>query len=307
VNFPLSRTLQFRESNLSTIRLVSGPADFDGVIVDPRGGVLALWSSFAFENGRQVQQDNQGVPIELVTEMLAHARDGRPLYSLEAELAPRSLAEARRLGLGDSWVTRIAEHSPARREVLSVTRLVAGAPAAGLLKPGDLLLAIDGRVVNSFREVERAMHAGVVKVTLWRDGSEQSVEVPAAALDGRGIDRVLIWAGATLHEPHRAMSAQRAVPPEGVFVAFFMYGSPATRYQLWAGRRITEVDGLPTPDLDSFIQAVSGRPDRSSLRLETVNWNGSVDVITLKLDEHYWPAYELRRNGDEWERRELGL
>ena len=306
VNFPLSRTLQFRESNLSTIRLVSGPADFDGVIVDSRGGVLALWSSFAFENGRQVQQDNQGVPIELVTEMLAHARDGRPLHSLEAELAQRSLAEARRLGLGDSWVTRIAEHSPARREVLSVTRLVAGAPAAQVLKPGDLLLAIDGRVVNSFREVERAMHAGIVQVTLWRDGSEQSVEVPAAALDGRGIDRVLVWAGATLHEPHRAMSAQRAVPPEGVFVAFFMYGSPATRYQLWAGRRITEVDGLPTPDLDSFIRAVSGRPDRSSLRLKTVNWNGSVDVITLKLDEHYWPAYELRRDGDEWKRRELG-
>jgi len=307
VSFPLSRTLQFRESNLSTIRLVSGPADFDGVIVDPRGAVLALWSSFAFENGRQVQQDNQGVPIELVTEMLAHARDGRPLHSLEAELAPRSLAEARRLGLGDAWVTRIAGHSPARREVLSVTRLVAGAPAARVLRPGDLLLAIDDRVVNSFREVERAMHAGVVQVTLWRDGSEQVVEVPAAALDGRGIDRVLVWAGATLHEPHRAMSAQRAVPPEGVFVAFFMYGSPATRYQLWAGRRITEVDGLPTPDLDSFIQAVSGRPDRSSLRLKTVNWNGSVDVITLKLDEHYWPAYELRRNGDEWERRELGL
>jgi S1-C subfamily serine protease len=306
VNFPLSRTLQFRESNLATIRLVSGPVDYDGVIVDSRGSALALWSSFAFENGRQLQQDNQGVPIELVTEMVDRARDRQPLYSLEAELAPRSLAEARRLGLGDPWVTRIAGHSPARREVLSVTRLVAGAPAAQVLRPGDLLLAIDGRVVNSFREVEQAMHAGVVQVTLWRDGSEQSVEVPAAALDGRGIDRVLVWAGATLHEPHRAMSAQRAVPPEGVFVAFFMYGSPATRYQLWAGRRITEVDGLPTPDLDTFIRVVSGRPDRSSLRLKTVNWNGSVDVITLKLDEHYWPAYELRRNGDEWERRELG-
>jgi S1-C subfamily serine protease len=305
VNFPLSRTLQFRESNLSTIRLVSGPADFDGVIVDSRGSALALWSSFAFENGRQVQQDNLGVPIELVTEMLAHARDSRPLYSLEAELAPRSLAEARRLGLADSWAKRIAGHSPARREILSITRLVAGTPAAGVLKPGDLLLAIDGRVVNSFREVERAMHAGLVQVTLWRDGTELSVEVPAAALDGRGIDRVLVWAGATLHEPHRAMSAQRAIPPEGVFVAFFMYGSPASRYQLWAGRRITEVDGLPTPDLDSFIRAVSGRPDRSSLRLKTVNWNGSVDVITLKLDEHYWPAYELRRTGAEWERREL--
>jgi len=305
VSFPLSRTLQFRESNLATIRLISGPTDFDGVIADARGRVLALWSSFAFENGRQMQQDNQGVPVELVSEMLSRARDGLPLYSLEAELAPRSLAEARRLGLSDDWAHRIAEHSPARREVMSVTRLVAGAPAARILKPGDLLLAIDGRVVNSFREVERAMHAGIVRVTLWRDGAEQVAEVPGAALDGRDIDRVLVWAGATLHAPHRAMSAQRAIPPEGLFVAFFMYGSPASRYQLWAGRRITEVDGEPTPDLDSFIRAVSGRPDRSSLRLKTVNWNGSVDVLTLKLDEHYFPAWELHREGDAWLRREL--
>jgi S1-C subfamily serine protease len=302
VNFPLSRTLQFRESNLSTIRLVNGPTDFDGVIADDRGRLLALWSSFAFENGRQMQQDNQGIPGELVVEMLARARDGQPLYSLEAELAPLSLAEARRLGLGDDWVRRIEEHSPLRREVMSVTRLVAGSPAAAALQPGDLLLAVDAAVVNSFREVERVLRAERVRVTLWRDGAEREVEFRAAPLTGRDIDRVLVWAGAILQEPHRAMAAQRAIVPEGVFVAFFMYGSPASRHQLWAGRRITEVDGVATPDLDAFLTAVAGRPDRSSLRLKTVNWNGSVDVITLKLDRHYWPAYELRRGEDGWVR-----
>ena len=305
VNFPLSRTLQFRESNLSTLRLVNGPREFDGVIADDRGRVLALWSSFAFESGRQVQQDNQGVPAGVVAGMLAHARDGQPLFSLEAELAPRSLAEARRLGLSGAWVRRLEEHSPARREVMSVTRVVAGSPAADVLRPGDLLLAVDGAVVNSFQEVERAVKAETVRVTLWRDGAEHDVEIRSAALSGRDIDRVLVWAGATLHQPHRAMAAQRGIRPDGVFVAFFMYGSPASRYQLWAGRRITEVDGVPTPDLDSFIRAVSGRPDRSSLRLKTVNWNDSVDVITLKLDRHYWPAYELHRNGAGWSRTDL--
>ena len=110
-------------------------------------------------------------------------------------------------------------------------------------------------------------------------------------LNGRDIDRVLIWAGATLQAPHRAMAAQRGINPEGVFVAFFYYGSPA-------GRRITEVDGQPTPDLDAFIKAVRGKPDRSSVRLKTISWNGQVDVITLKLDNHYWPAYELDRQSD---------
>jgi S1-C subfamily serine protease len=302
VGFPLSRTLQFRDSNLSTIRLVSGPTDFDGVIVDGRGAALALWSSFAFENGREVRQENQGVPVDLVTEMLGHVRDGSPLHSLEAEFAPRTLAEARRLGLDDRWLVRLEQHGGRQRSVLSVVRLVAGSPAAQLLRPGDLLLALDGRIVDSAREVELAAHAGAMQLTIWRDGAEQTLAVPTVPLSGRDVDRVLIWAGATLHEPHRAMAAQRGIAPEGVFVAFFMYGSPASRHQLWAGRRIAEVDGVPTPDLDSFIAAVSGRPDRSSLRLRTVNWNDSVDVITLKLDRHYWPAYELRRDEGGWRR-----
>lgn len=305
VDFPLSRTLQFRDANLSTIRLVNGPTEFDGVIADRRGRVLGLWASFAFENGSQMQQVNQGMPAELVLDMLAHARDAQPLYSLEAELALRSLAEARRLGLSEEWVRRLEDHSLLRREVLSITRLVAGSPAVAALAPGDLLLAVDGRTVSSFRELERAAQVARARVTVWRDGAEREVLVETVPLTGRGIDRVLVWAGATLQAPHRAMAAQRGITPDGVFVGFFMYGSPAARYQLWAGRRITEVDGVPTPDLDAFIQAAAGRPDRTSLRLKTVNWNDSVDVITLKVDTHYWPAYELRRTGDRWERRPL--
>jgi hypothetical protein len=47
---------------------------------------------------------------------------------------------------------------------------------------------------------------------------------------------------------------------------------------------------------------VSGREDNASLRVRTVSWNGSVEVITLKLDHQYWPMYELRRTPEGWKR-----
>jgi S1-C subfamily serine protease len=302
VSFPLSRTLQFRDANLEIVTLVNGPQDYDGLIVDRQGEVLAQWASFAYENGRELEQQNMGIPAGVVQEMLEYARDGRTLYSAEAEYGLLSLAEARRLGLDEAWIERIAEHNPGRRQVLTVERLVAGSPAARLLAPGDLVLAVDGHVVNTFAEASAAVRAPQVTLTVWSSGTERAVELPTVALSGRDIDRVLVWAGATLQAPHRAMSAQRGIEPSGVFIAFFMYGSPASRYQLWAGRRITEVDGVPVPDLDAFIRAVAGRPDRSSLRLKTVSWNDAIEVITLKLDRHYWPAYELRRTDSGWRR-----
>jgi S1-C subfamily serine protease len=306
VSFPLSRTLRFRDSNLEAVSLINPPSDYDGVLADEKGNVLALWSSFAYETQRELEQVNRGMPAELVSEMIGVVAEGRPLYSFEAEFNVQSLAGARELGLPEEWIRRFEEHNPQRRQVLGIDRLVAGSSAAALLVPGDLLLAIDGKVVNRFREVERAVQKPQVKVSVWRDGAEKTLEMNSVALNGRDIDRVVIWAGATLQAPHRAMAAQRGIAPSGVFVSFFFYGSPATHYGLYAGRRITEVDGQPTVDIDAFIKAVGGKPDRASLRLTTSSWNGQTDVITLKLDKHYWPAYELERQPDgSWIRTAL--
>jgi len=306
LELPLSRTMRFRDSNLETVQLVNPPLDFDGVLADKDGNVVGSWSSFAYENGRELTQDTRGVPIAVVADMVDRVRTGRALHSLEAELAVQPLASARELGLPDSWTQRLAQHTPTRRQALTVVRLIAGSPAAHVLQQGDLLLAIDGKVVTRFREVEQAAaDQELVHVTVWRGQEERTLSVPTAELSGSDVERLVQWAGATLQAPHRAMSAQRAIPPLGVYVAYFAYGSPATRYGLYPGRRIVEVDGVATPDLDTFLKVVTGRPDRSSVRLKTITWNNAPEVITLKLDKHYWPAYELKHTSAGWVRTAL--
>jgi len=332
VRYPLTRTLRFREANMETISLVNAPSDYDGVLVNKNGEVLASWASFAYEAGRDIRQENRGIPAELLAQTLLLAREGRPLYSLEAELQPVPLASARKLGLSDQWVRRLEQHSPERRQVLSIERLVGGSPASELLLPGDLILEVEGTLVNRFRELEQvvqergmasvpdrpdpqkvpaddvlaaAAQAPIVRLTVLRNGAQQTFHVPTVALAGGDLDRILVWAGAILQKPHRALAAQRGIAPDGVFVSYFSFGSPATRYKLWGGRRIVEVDGRAVADLDAFIAAVRGKDDRASLRLKTVAWNGAVDVITLKMDMRYWPTYELHATPQGWVRAPL--
>src|ERR1700754_437846 len=107
-----------RDSNLEVVSLINPPNDYDGVLTDEKGDVLALWSSFAFESQRELEQINRGIPSDLVSEMISVVADGRPLYSFEAEFDVQSLAGARELGLPDEWVRRFEEHNAQRRQVL---------------------------------------------------------------------------------------------------------------------------------------------------------------------------------------------
>jgi S1-C subfamily serine protease len=303
---PLSRTVQFRDSNLEVATVVNPPDDVVGVLVDRNARVRGLWASFATDNGRELVQQSRGVSADLIAETLQIVRSGAPLRSLEAEFATQTLAAARGLGLTDDWIRRIQQANPEARQVLSIARLVGGSDAAKQLLPGDVLLAVDGVTVTRFRDVERAvMNKDQVQATVWRVDGVKTLGVKTAALSGVDVDRLVSWAGATLQAPHRAIAAQRSMPPQGVYVAYYDFGSPATRFGLQPGQRIVEVDGTPTPDLDSFIKVVSGRADRSSLRIKTVGWNNAPSVITLKLDRHYWPTYELRREADGWHRLPL--
>jgi S1-C subfamily serine protease len=90
---------------------------------------------------------------------------------------------------------------------------------------------------------------------------------------------------------------------DGVLVAFFNYGSPASRYGLMGGVRILEVDGKATPDLIAFLAAVQGRSAGASVRLKVRYWNDQTEVITVKPDLGYWPTVDFRKADGVWTRK----
>src|SRR5690606_41749674 len=136
--------------------------------------------------------------------------------SLEVEWSQQSLVAARRLGLPAGRVEELATHDAERRQVLSVTRTVAGTPAADLLEAGDVLLSIDGRASTRFREAETGTQKPQVALEVLRDREVLRLDVATAALDGRGAQRAMVRAGAVLQAPYRDTAAQRGVVRTGV-------------------------------------------------------------------------------------------
>ncbi|MBW2275520.1 MAG: trypsin-like peptidase domain-containing protein [Deltaproteobacteria bacterium] len=300
----LTHPPRFRDNNIELVALADDTSTVGGVLTDKKGRVLALWASFSAGAGQAAESFFAGIPIARVSEVVDPIREGRPVNwrSLGAELGTLTLAESRHRGLTDEQAEKLEAHDPGSRRVLTIVRLTAGTAASKVLREGDLLLAIDGRPATSHAEVERACQAEQVDVTILREGYEFTVVVPTEALDGRGTDRALLWAGALVQEPHRALAAQRNLPKRGVYVARYWYGSPANRYGLSSMNRIIAVDGQPTPDLDRFLEVVSRKPHRGAVRLTTVDLDEKVEVITLMTDLEYWPTYELELGAEGWRR-----
>lgn len=303
IELPLSRTFRFRDTNLDVLNVASAPAGLTGVLADSAGQVSALWASFAYDQGGGVQERQRGIPADIIQDMLQVAGSGREVRSLAVELLPVSLAVARQLGLSADWIAKLSAAEPERREALMVARLTAATPAAKLLQSGDLLLAVNGKPATGFRMVARASQQPRVQLSVLRGGQVMTLEIPTVALNGKGTRNILLWAGAVLQTPQLAAAAQRGIPPEGLLVNFYNFGSPAARYGLTPGLRIVSVDGESTPDMDSFVAAVGKHAGDDVVRIGVRSWDNSPGVITLKQDLRYWPTAEIVDGPDGWVRR----
>ena len=303
--FPLSRTMRFRDTNLEALSLVNAPDNVTGVLLDKQGGVTTLWTSFAYDDASRTQEVQRGIPIDVVREMVQDVEAKKDLRTLDVEFYPAPLSQARKLGLPDDWARKLGAVDTQRREVLTVVRTTAETPADKLLQTGDLLLAMDGKPVTDFRAVEKASQQPEADLTILRDNQVMDIKVGTVALPSDGTDRFIIWAGALLARPPHSAAAQRDVPRSGLLVVYYNFGSPASRYGLTGGWRIIGVNGVSTPDLDSFIAAVQDLKDRDDVRLAVQGLDGSSQVITLKLDQRYWPPYEVMLTNDGWVRKVL--
>jgi hypothetical protein len=74
---------------------------------------------------------------------------------------------------------------------------------------------------------------------------------------------------------------------------------------LYALHWITEVNDVLVFTMDDFENAVGGVENNTFVRVKLVSLQGRPKVLTVKVDHHYWPTWELRKSanaGRGWER-----
>ena len=182
------------------------------------------------------------------------------------------------------------------------------AALAGCLHEGDLLLAVDGVPVSTFRAVEECVRSQpATTLTLLRDGVERSIETRCSRVASDGTVHVVMWCGLVLQPAYRAVLERGFEPPQGgVYISYYLFGSPAHKHKLVPKHWVIEVNGAVVSGMRSFVGLIEKLHHGESCRVKTVDLAGRTSAYTVKTDHAYWRSYEVVRKDGKWVQRVLG-
>lgn len=299
---PINATPRFRAINVDAITLVTPIAQQcnSGVLTDAEGLVQGLWLSFLGEKTTQGINNEYflGCNIRNLLSIVMPSME-RPLKlkGIAAEFSPISLATCRDLGLNDIWVHKIEIESPNKRQLVMVKRTETGSLTSSVLCELDLLLTINGRIVTNISDLAcREDWEPFISMTIIRNKTEMNLLVPTHDMEGDTTRHLVFWGGAVLQEPHKAVLQQSNVIPSKVYVTGRARGSPASTYGLQSTLWITQVNGTPIQTLTDFVKAVRDLEDHSYVRIKTMSFDQMPCVLSVKVENHYWPMSEMVRD-----------
>lgn len=297
---------RYKASNVEVLHFDRIAKSVGGLFMNEKGHVNALWLSFSYQDSTGRKEVFRGLPVSIVNPVVKELRKGSvptTVNVLPVQLLTYALSKARSgLGVTDEWIQKLERCYEDKRQILAIKRCAADTDCAKKFASGDLLLSIDDQVVVRDSDVETATEGKTeLHVVVLRDQQEQELTVQTAQLSAMGTDRVLIWCGLVVQQPHYAVASLGFIPEKGgVYCSRWCYGSPAHKYGLRATIWIVEVNGESTDTLDAFLAVVQKLGNGDSVRLKTIAINTKPNVFTLKTDYHYWPTMELQRHGWDW-------
>lgn len=271
-------------------------------VFDRQGRVIALNAG-----GSRRAASSFFLPLDRVVRALEHIQRGEPVPrgTVQTTLSHTSFDEVRRLGVSADLEAELRAARPGATGLLVVQDVVPGGPADGRLRPGDVLLAVDGAPIDTFIPMEAALDdavGGELSVSLVRGGGRLEVVLPVQSLHDVSPSSYVEFSGGILHALSYQQARTHAVPVRGVVVAASGYALAEAGVR--AGDVVLEVDGRPTPDLASLETVLAGLADnqRVSIRVFSLSDPARERVSVLRVDRRWFPMERCERDDrtGEW-------
>ncbi|KAI1192171.1 Pro-apoptotic serine protease NMA111 [Nemania serpens] len=281
-----------------------------GVLVDGEGTVQALWLTYLGErvHGTRDEEYHLGLAMPALLPVLSQIQRGEvpKLRMLSMEFRAIAMSQARIMGVSEDWIQKVSEANKHSHHLFMVAkRTFERGNHPSVLLEGDVVLTLNGKIITRVSELDLMYHHEVLDAVIVRESQEMRLTVPTVSADDVETDHAISFCGAILHVPHLAVRQQISKLHSEVYVSARSRGSPAYQYGLAPTNFITHVNGEPTPDLKTFLEAVVKIPDNTYFRIRAMTFDNVPWVVTMKKNEHYFPTMEWIKDGSEpcgWKR-----
>ncbi|KAI5294697.1 hypothetical protein KEM52_003421, partial [Ascosphaera acerosa] len=209
------------------------------------------------------------------------------------------MSQARTHGVSDEWIAKVSVANPERHELFMVRKVDSPGHNEKQLGPnhrmkeGDIILTLNGKLITYARDMDIQYDHEQLDALVVRGGKEKKLKIKTVATEDLETSRALYFCGMVLQRPHLAVRQQIMTLHSDIYVSARTRGSPSYQYGPSPTNFITGVNGVPTPDLDSFVKQVSKIPDNTYFRLRAVTFDNVPWVVTLKKNDHYFPMSEF--------------
>jgi S1-C subfamily serine protease len=240
-----------------------------GVLVAEDGTVQALWLTYLGERSASTHKDNDyhlglGTPTLLPVIEKIQNGDVPRLRMLSVEFNAIQMSQARIMGVSEEWIRKVAIDNSAYHQLFMVRkRTFERGDESGVLLEGDVILSLNGKIITRVSELDVMYNHEVLDAVIVRDCIEMDIKVPTVSADDLETDRAVSFCGAILHRPHHAVRQQISKLHSEVYVSARTRGSPSYQYGLAPTNFITHVNGVSTPDLETFVKEVIKIPDNT--------------------------------------------
>ena len=264
-------------------------------VVDRLGRVIALNAG-----GSSASATSFYLPLDRPARALHLLQAGEAVTrgSLAAVFRQKPYYDLQRLGLRKETEARVRRADHDSVGMLVVHEIVPEGPAAGRLEPGDIVVALDGKPLAGFVQLEEALDSKVgqsVALDVERGGEPIRLEIPVGDLHSVTPASFLEMGGGVLNPLSLQLARSYAMPVKGVYLASAGYAFG--RSGIPAGTLIEALDATPIGSLAELERELAKRADGELVRVQfrPLGETGAPRIGVLRVDRRWFAMQRCDR------------